>query len=68
MAMFTTRNKGGWMDCIDSMPSDFELERRHIDTYGGGCKVVASKEEVTTRDTVRLALERVEMDGFDKHT
>ena len=68
MAMFTTRNKGGWMGFIDGMPSDFELERRHIDTYGGDCKVVASKEEFTTRDTVRLALDRVKMDGFDKQT
>ena len=68
MAMFTTKNKGGWMGCIDDMPSNFELERRHIDTYGGDCKVVASKREFTSRDTVRLALDRVKMTGFDKQT
>jgi hypothetical protein len=46
MAMFTTRNKGGWMDCIDGMPSDFELERRHIDTYEGVARSLLQKKRL----------------------
>jgi len=68
MAMFTTRDKGGWMGFVDGIPSDFELEERHIVLYGGTSEVDASKGECTTRDTVRLALERVKMEGFEKQT
>ena len=68
IAMYASKNRGGWTGFVDRIPSDFELEQSHIGLYGGDCEVAQSRDEFTIRDTVRLALERVKADGFGKQT
>jgi len=68
IAMFASKDRGGWTGFLESIPSDFELEQRHVGLYGGDCEVAQSKDEFTIKDTVRLALERVKADGFGQQT
>lgn len=68
LAMYTTRNEGGWREYVDSIPTDYELEEQHMKFYGGEHESVSSTEEVSVRETVRLALERVKADGAEKQT
>lgn len=68
LAMFTTRNEGGWRAYVDSIPTDYELEEQHMKFYGGDHESVSSTEEISVRETVRLALERVKADGAEKQT
>ena len=65
LSMFGTRDRGGWGGFVDSIPSDYVLQQRHVGLYGGDDEVSASPEENTIRQTVKLALERVKEDGFD---
>ncbi len=69
LAMFSSRSKGGWKGFVDSIPSDYDLEISHGKMYGDGQTTSTVEQGADSiRETVRLALERVKADGFEKQT
>ncbi len=69
LAMFSSKRKDGWEGYVDSIPSDYDLELSHGKMYGDGQTISTVEQGADSiRETVRLALERVKVDGFEQQT
>ncbi len=71
LAMFTSRSEDGWRGFVDAIPSDYELEMRHNALFGLNAdenKPLEDSNSYTVRSSVKLALERVKSEGFEKQT
>lgn len=68
LAMFTSREKDGWIGFVDSIPFDNDLEKLHANTFAVDNDELSLDNNATVREAVKLALDRVKTNGFEMQT
>lgn len=68
MAMYTARDKDAWIKFVDAIPNDYRLEQDHMVLYKDSIVTVVDEDDITVRETVRMALDRVKQNGFENQT